>query len=461
MAQKTYPLAGAQKLHERWIRRYHTQQVAGISTLAALRAPLDFGLLKHCIQLEIQRAGCLRLRFTMDENGERRQYLAENDSRDIPLENFQNRTWDEVNGILQQRAYQTFDGDDIPEMEFTMLQLPEGYNGFFLHIDHRLADSCCLTVLINDLMQLYCHFRFGSEEPAPLADFEKQLQKDLEKSSGGKRLEKDRAFWKGILDQYGEPLYSDIRGPKVLQETRTRRGDKKLRAAEIEKDNLMVRVRDYQLDPQASRNLFDFCLNHGISFNNLLLLGLRTYLSKTGGGQEDISIQNFISRRSTHSEWTSGGSRTVCFPCRTVLSPDTEFLDAAFEVQNFQNHVYLHSNYDPTVLEDEIKSRYHTPEDTEYESVYLTYQPLPVKIENEHLKGIPVKSVWYANGAATKKLYLTVSHTPDGGLNFSFHYQEAVYCEKDMELCYYYLMKILFRGIAEPDITLGQMISEL
>ena len=26
--------------------------------------------------------------------------------------------------------------------EFTMLKLPEGYNGFFLHMDHRLIDSC-------------------------------------------------------------------------------------------------------------------------------------------------------------------------------------------------------------------------------------------------------------------------------------------------------------------------------
>ena len=32
-------------------------------------------------------------------------------------------------------------------------------------------------------------------------------------------------------------------------------------------------------------------------------------------------------------------------------------------------------------------------------------------------------SKWFANGAATKKMYLTVSHTEDGGMNFSYHYQ--------------------------------------
>ena len=51
------------------------------------------------------------------------------------------------------------------------------------------------------------------------------------------------------------------------------------------------------------KNLMDFCMNHQLSMTNLLLLGIRTYLSKVNNGQEDITIQNFISRRSTNDEW--------------------------------------------------------------------------------------------------------------------------------------------------------------
>ena len=46
----------------------------------------------------------------------------------------------------------------------------------------------------------------------------------------------------------------------------------------------------------------DFCMNHQLAMTNLLLLGIRTYLSKVNNGQEDITIKNFISRRSTHDE---------------------------------------------------------------------------------------------------------------------------------------------------------------
>ena len=68
-----------------------------------------------------------------------------------------------------------------------------------------------------------------------------------------------------------------------------------LRAADIELKNLFVEVKDYQLEPEPTKNLIDFCMNHQLSMTNLLLLGIRTYLSKVNNGQEDITIESFIS----------------------------------------------------------------------------------------------------------------------------------------------------------------------
>lgn len=421
-----YSLTAAQKMHHGWIQKYKTQQVSGVSVVASLKSELDFGLLKKCIQLEFQRYGCMRVRFTKpDEKGEVKQYLVKEDTRDIPIRDLSGMTLAQADEKMQQWAYQTFDGDDIPLCDVSMVKLPEGYNGFFIHMDHRLIDSCGLVVMINDLMQLYTHYRFKADYPRDLADYEKMLKKDIKRAENEKRFLKDKKFWDDQLDALGEPLYSDIQGPSVLEEARERHGDKNLRAADIELEHLFVEVKDYILEPTPTQNLLDFCMNHQLSMTNLLLLGIRTYLSKVNGGQEDITIQNFISRRSTHDEWTSGGSRTIMFPCRTVISVDTEFLEAAYEIQNVQNRIYMHSNYDPARIEEEMRRRYHTPENTSYESCYLTYQPMPVKFDNPHLEQIPQHSKWFANGAATKKLYLTVSHTEYGGMNFSFHYQTA------------------------------------
>lgn len=457
-----YSLTAAQKMHHGWIQKYKTQQVSGVSVVASLKSELDFGLLKKCIQLEFQRYGCMRVRFTKpDEKGEVKQYLVKEDTRDIPIRDLSGMTLAQADEKMQQWAYQTFDGDDIPLCDVSMVKLPEGYNGFFIHMDHRLIDSCGLVVMINDLMQLYTHYRFKADYPRDLADYEKMLKKDIKRAENEKRFLKDKKFWDDQLDALGEPLYSDIQGPSVLEEARERHGDKNLRAADIELEHLFVEVKDYILEPTPTQNLLDFCMNHQLSMTNLLLLGIRTYLSKVNGGQEDITIQNFISRRSTHDEWTSGGSRTIMFPCRTVISADTEFLVAAYEIQNVQNRIYMHSNYDPARIEEEMRRRYHTPKNTSYESCYLTYQPMPVKFDNPHLDQIPQHSKWFANGAATKKLYLTVSHTEYGGMNFSFHYQTAHLKEQDMELFYYYLMRILFKGIAEPDMSIGEIMEQV
>lgn len=457
--KKTYPLTAAQNMHYRWIKEYGTQQVSGLSIVAALKAELDFGLLKKCIELEMERYGCMRVRFTKaDKDGNVQQYLIKKDHRDIPIKDLTGMSMKEADDLMQSWAYQTFDGDDIPMCEVYMMKLPEGYRGFFIHMDHRLIDSCGVVVMTNDIMSLYTHYRFGAEYPADLADFETVLESDLKKASNEKRFQKDKKFWDDQLDAYGEPLYSDIQGPSVLDEARKKHKNKKLRSADIERKELFVAVKDYKLEPEPAKRLMDFCMNHSISMTNLLLLGIRTYLSKQNDGQEDISIQNFISRRSTKDEWTSGGSRTIMFPCRTVISSDTDFISAAYEIQDVQNRIYMHSNYDPALIYDEIKKRYNTPDDTTYESCYLTYQPMPVKMDNPFLKNIPMHAKWFANGAATKKMYLTVSHTEDGGMNFSYHYQTVQLNEKDVELMNYYLMRILFRGIEQPDMTVGEIM---
>ena len=457
-----YPLTAAQKLHYDWMKTYQTQQVSGVSVVASLQAQLDFGLLKKCIQLEFERYGCMRIRFTKpDGKGEIKQYLVAKETRDIPVKDLSGMTMAQADSLMQQWAYETFDGDDIPLCDVTMLKLPEGYNGFFLHMDHRLIDSCGLVVMVNDLMQLYTHYRFQSPYPEKLADFEEVLAKDLKRANNEKRFAKDKKFWDDQLDALGEPLYSDIQGPSVLEEARKLHGNPNLRSADIELNNLFVQVKDYYLEPEPAKNLMAFCMNHQLSMTNLLLLGIRTYLSKVNNGQEDITIQNFISRRSTHDEWTSGGSRTIMFPCRTVISPDTDFISAAYEIQNVQNRIYMHSNYDPALIRAEMEKRYHTPEHTTYESCYLTYQPMPVKLDNPHLIHVPQHFKWFANGAATKKMYLTVSHTEDYGMNFSYHYQTAHLDEHDMELLYYYMMRILFKGIAEPDMSIGDIIEQV
>ena len=457
--ESLYPLTAAQNMHYQWIRQYHTQQVSGVSIVMAVKLDIDFKILTKCINEETKRYGCLNLQFTApDENGEIKQYFKRKIHRNIKVLNLSAMTFTQAEEVMQAMAYETFDGDNIPMYQFIMVRLPEGFNGFFVHLDHRLIDSCGIAVMVKDIMTLYAHYKYGKAYPEELACFEDVLIKDLEKSDNEKRFERDKQYWESQLDKFGEPLYSDIQGPSVLEASRKAHRNPDLRSADIERNNLFVAVKDYVLEKEPSEELMKYCMEKKISFNNLMLLAMRTYLSKVNNGQEDITIESFIARRSTHDEWTSGGSRTIMFPCRTVISPGTSFLDAAKEIQSTQNGNYLHSSYDPELIKRSMEKRYGTPKDTTYESCYLTYQPLQINSNNDDFGAIPMYFKWFANGAATKKVYLTITHTPEGGLNFSYHYQTAALSEKDIELFYYYMMRIVFMGIRDDSLSVGQIM---
>ena len=428
MDKKLYPLDVGQMLQYLPIRETGTQRCCNISIFSGLQTEIDFDLLKRCIQDEFRRYECLRLRFTApDENGFVQQYIADRDDRDVPFIDLSNLTMKEADAFLQEKTYEEFNAPEIPMVEITMVRMPEGYNGMYIHIDHRLVDSSGLIVMVNDIMELYCHYRFGSEYPKPLASFEEVLISDLKKAKNEKRRAKDEKFWHDYLTENGEPIYSDIKGSRILQESRKKHGNKSLRAADVETVDRSVGVADFHLEPEATQKLMDFCMMHGVSMTNLR---------------------------------TCGGSRVLSFPLRTIISPDTEFLDALYEIQNVQNKIYLHCNYDPVAVDKMLKELYGAPDNTEYISMSLTYQPMPVRMQNEHLAGINTRSVWYPNGAATKRIYLTVTHSSnDGGLIFDYHYQKAVLSYDDIQRLYYYMMKMMFRGVDEPDVTIGELIS--
>ena len=42
---------------------------------------------------------------------------------------------------------------------------------------------------------------------------------------------------------------------------------------------------------------------------------------------------------------------------------------------------------------------------------------------------------------------------------FDYHYQSAVLSYDDIQRLYYYMMKMMFRGVDEPDVTIGELIS--
>ena len=46
-------------------------------------------------------------------------------------------------------------------------------------------------------------------------------------------------------------------------------------------------------------------------------------------------------------------------------------------------------------------------------------------------------------------------------MDFYFRYQSALYSKEDIQKLYYYLMRILFTAVEDPEITIGEMIERV
>ena len=95
----------------------------------------------------------------------------------------------------------------------------------FLHMDHRLIDSCGLVVMIEDLFQLYTHYRYGTACPQELVDFETVLKKTWQKRAMKSVLQKTKNSGMTSWMHWASRYILIFRDQSVLEEARKRHGN--------------------------------------------------------------------------------------------------------------------------------------------------------------------------------------------------------------------------------------------
>lgn len=454
---ETYPLTAAQRIHNFSRLSCPFHQLLNIGTGLYIQQETDFGLLKESIKESVNRFDSMRLRFLQDENGDVYQYLVPFDDRDIEFVDFSN--WNEEDAHDEMRKWTTipFERFNSPMNLIKMIKLPNGYNGIYSKIDHMTMDSSSIITFYADVLQIYCNKRYGYEYPKPMQSYIKCLEKDLAYEANSPARQKDEKFWRDITTE-SEPMYTDFNGMGKLITQRREENNPNLRAASNKKTDTQASISVFQLEKEPSDRLMKFCEENHVPVVCLLLMGLRTVLSKFNNNEEDVSVRTCVARRGTLLEKRSGGTRIHFFPIRTIMSPDMTFIDGLRMYQEKQNAIFRHANYD-SVAQMMMSANHWNTQGKTYESLSLTYQPMSMKQTGDDIPDIPYKSFWYTNGVAAQPLYLTVMHrVEDNGLNFNFEYQKAAVTDYEMEYFYYYLCRVLFRGIENSNRTIGEIL---
>jgi len=454
-----YPLTVAQKFHRFYLDRCPKKQVVNIGTSLTIETEIDFEVLKQSIYKAYERCEAMRIRFAQDKDGTWYQYIIDKEERDIEFVDFSEKTMEEAEAIMKGWTEVPFSRWDSPQNRIVMIKTSDGYSGIYLLVDHFTMDAQSLICFLKDIIELYCNQMYENVPyPKEMASYIEQLKKDLAYEAGCKAKERDIAFFEKLIES-SEPVYAGIDGTKMLDEEKERTGNPNARTVINVSDSVDSALDVFHLEGEPTKRLMDFCEEHHVSLACLLIMGLHTYFHKMNN-YNDVSINTAIARRATLKEKKSGGTRIHSFPFRTIITEDKTFLDGIYQIRDLQNKMFRHANYDPVAYFAYRGKIYHNQPGHTYEPMSLTYQPLTLKQNGlEKLGNIKYKTKWYANGATTQAMYLTVMHRPnDNGLDFNFEHQIKAVSREQLEFLYYYLCKIMFKGAENPNLTVGDIM---
>lgn len=455
---KTYPLTVAQKFHFYYMDYCPKKEVVNIGTSLTIEYELDVDVLRQSIYKAYERCEAMRLRFGYDKKEKQwYQYVVEKEDREIEYVDFTGKTMEEAEAIMTEWTRIPFAREDSPMNRVVIIKTPDGNQGLYLLADHLILDAQSLICFMRDVIEIYCNAMYeGVEYPKEMRSYIEQLEKDLAYEAGSKAQQKDREFFYKKIEE-SEPIYNGIDGPGALLEERKK--NPKARAAAFISKNVDSALDIFHLEEEPTTRLMKFCEQEHVSLQCLLIMGIRTYLQKMNGN-DDVSINVAYARRATLLEKKSGGTRIHSFPFRTIISEDMTFLEGIHTIRNGQNEIFRHTNFDPVEYRAYRSKVYPVEPGRSYEPMSLTYQPMTLKDEGlSKLGDIKYKTKWYPNGATTQALYLTVMHRPDdNGLDFNFEHQVDAVSREQLEYFYYYMCKIMFKGVEKPYLTVGDII---
>lgn len=151
--------AWEQQVPDIWTCEYQSKQAPGVGVAAALSMPVEFGMLRSCMQREYECNASMRQRFT--ELGESEECIRtitpaeEGDIGDVILVNLAQLGWDEAEDIIQRWCCEVSHNENLPLFEFCCVRLPHGYNGFVLRVDRRLMDLDQLRETSHNILRTY------------------------------------------------------------------------------------------------------------------------------------------------------------------------------------------------------------------------------------------------------------------------------------------------------------------
>lgn len=433
------------------------KQIIQIPTSFMVDMDVDFNMLTKALNIEIERNDSMRLRFKKDGKKIRQYFLDSYKIDSVKVLSF--KTEEEQNKFFEKDAVTPvkFLKDECYRIYF--FNAYNGYKGIYINSSHMVMDAMGILVFYFDLLSIYKALKTGSELPAPLYKYEDYIVKEHERCSNEKRFEKDKKFYDEYFRAAGEPSYSGVHGPAFLEKERKKKKNPDLKVPGAYSpflDKAAVIGKDFS--PELSGKILDFCKARSVAPESLLLLAMRTHLSALNG-RDPYGFQMLLcSKRITYKDVRTGGCMAQPLQVQTYIEENMTFSEALDEFLRVRTSLYKHLSYPYTVARDQLRAIYDYSLIQGPASLMFSWLPIPVTDFSDY----KFEFKTYNLGRYFSPLYAICYPNPKTGtVAMHYMYREKLITPENLEALHNNTIKVIEAGIANPDITIGELMDML
>lgn len=423
---------------------------------------IDFKLMEKVINIEIERNDSLRIRyfkkfFTLYE-----YFVSSTEfSFEINKDNFRDftgRTDKELKEWLREDSTTPLRYLKGETFRIKLFICPDGRKGLFLNVFHASMDLYAVLTFYKDIMQIYDALENNTELPLPLYSYEDIVARQIEKE---KDKEKSEKCIKALMDSYGadrKSFYAGIDCMKQLNKYRKKNPEQNHISSlpGIIKDS--SENMEVYIDRKMTDRMYEFCKNNSVSIQNLLYIGMRTYLSSVNERTEDVTFNFLVNRRGRINEKLCGGSIVTMLPLRTIISENMSFIESLRVASG--KTLDIARNVDARLMDylGRIGKAEKRSFLTENASMMFTVCPREAFCVPEgwfpELGGI-------STGHFQSTAYTIVVPNPyDGGMKCFYEYRNRFFTKENLENLHNGMLKVISAGMEKPDITIGEIMDK-
>jgi len=453
---KLYDIIPSQQTMYYLVKYSIHKQVVQIPLCITVNEKLDVELLQRAFVEEIKRNDALRLRFVKVDKQIKQYFLPEYTPDNIPVMKF--ATDEQRDEYFQKDAKKPVRLFNAVPYRFVIFVMADGRVGMYMNVSHVVTDALGGALFFSDLLACYRAFSGDGEMPAPLSSYEEYIQTEFAYLADEKKHGRDRDWYVHYWKDNGKLFYAGIHGHQLLDKALKKDSQNTVPAAyDPIRDKAKV-IHKY-VSRELTEKVYAYCKDKLVPPEVVYMYAERAHASKVNYRAKDILNIVMCSRRATVNAKKTGGCLAQPLQLRVVTEESETFSEAVAKLNSCRNSLLRHMNF--PYLESRLLQQKIQNLSTMQGPSCLMFSWLPVAYAAEK-SGTDFDFTAYCMGRYVMPLYVFAVPDPkSGGTDFYYMYRTHFIKPEHLELMHSNMIKALETGLADPDITVGNLLDKL